>query len=83
MVPGNGIGKETVPEGLRLLDAAAARRFSFDLQLTHYDWSCETYKQTSRMMPEEGWTDCVTVTPSSEARWVGRACRTTSPFGVC
>ena len=51
--PGDGIGKETTPEGLRVLDAAA-RRFGFDLELTHYDWSCETYKQTGRMMPEDG-----------------------------
>jgi tartrate dehydrogenase/decarboxylase / D-malate dehydrogenase len=36
VVPGDGIGKETVPEGLRVLDAAA-RRFGFDLELKHYD----------------------------------------------
>ncbi|MCI0752662.1 tartrate dehydrogenase [Teichococcus vastitatis] len=53
VVPGDGIGKETTPEGLRVLDAAA-RRFGFDLQLKHYDWSCETYSRTGRMMPEDG-----------------------------
>ena len=53
VIPGDGIGKETVPEGLRVLDAAA-RRFGFDLELAHYDWSCETFKQTGRMMPEDG-----------------------------
>ena len=53
VIPGDGIGKETTPEGLRVLDAAA-RRFGFDLQLTHYDWSCETYARTGRMMPEDG-----------------------------
>ena len=53
VVPGDGIGKETVPEGLRVLDAAA-RRFGFDLTLSHYDWSCETYQKTGRMMPEDG-----------------------------
>jgi tartrate dehydrogenase/decarboxylase/D-malate dehydrogenase len=57
VIPGDGIGKETTPEGLRVLDAAA-RRFGFDLKLTEYDWSCETYKQTGRMMPETGWTGC-------------------------
>ena len=45
VIPGDGIGKETTPEGLRVLDAAA-RRFGFELDLTHYDWSCETYVQT-------------------------------------
>ena len=33
VIPGDGIGKETTPEGLRVLDAAA-RRFGFDLELT-------------------------------------------------
>ena len=52
-VPGDGIGKETVPEGLRVLDAAAAR-FGFTLQITDYDWSCERYARTGAMMPEDG-----------------------------
>ena len=53
VLPGDGIGKETVPEALKVLDAAS-RRFGFDLTLTHYDWSCETYKQTGAMMPADG-----------------------------
>lgn len=53
MIPGDGIGKETTPEGLRVLDAAASR-FGFALKLAHYDWSCETWKQTGKMMPDDG-----------------------------
>ncbi|HUN40159.1 MAG TPA: tartrate dehydrogenase [Acetobacteraceae bacterium] len=53
VLPGDGIGKETVPEALKVLDAAS-RRFGFGLSYTHYDWSCETYKQTGRMMPPDG-----------------------------
>ena len=53
VIPGDGIGKEVVPEGLRVLDAAAAR-FGFTLAYDHYDWSCETYKATGLMMPEDG-----------------------------
>lgn len=53
VIPGDGIGKETVPESLKVLDAAA-RRFGFDLELTHYDWSCETYKETGEFMPKDG-----------------------------
>ena len=53
VIPGDGIGKETVPEALRVLDAAASR-FGFTLKTTHYDWSCETYRKTGRMMPEDG-----------------------------
>ena len=53
VIPGDGIGKETVPESLKVLDAAA-RRFSFELDLKHYDWSCETFKETGKMMPDDG-----------------------------
>ena len=53
VIPGDGIGKEVVPEGLRVLDAAA-RKYGLDFSFDHYDWSCETYKKTGRMMPEDG-----------------------------
>ena len=53
VLPGDGIGKETVPESLKVLDAAA-RKYGFDLELTHYDWSCETYKESGVFMPKDG-----------------------------
>jgi tartrate dehydrogenase/decarboxylase/D-malate dehydrogenase len=52
-IPGDGIGQETVPEGMRVLDAAAAR-FGFALQYQHYDWSCARYQKTGTMMPPDG-----------------------------
>src|SRR2546422_1275458 len=52
-IPGDGIGKEVVPEGMRVLDAAG-RRFGFDIEWTTFDWSCERYTETGRMMPEDG-----------------------------
>jgi tartrate dehydrogenase/decarboxylase / D-malate dehydrogenase len=53
VIAGDGIGRETVPEGLRVLEAAA-RRFNFELASTEYDWSCDRYKRTGAMMPEDG-----------------------------
>lgn len=53
VIPGDGIGKEVMPEGLRVLEAAA-RRFGFELQPTHIDWaSCEHYEKTGAMMPAD------------------------------
>ncbi len=52
-IPGDGIGKETVPEGLRVLHAAATR-FGFGMQVQEYDWSCERYTKTGAMMPADG-----------------------------
>src|SRR5271166_3216762 len=53
VIPGDGIGRETVPEALRVLNAVS-RRFGFSLSLAEYDWSCETYKRTGAMMPYDG-----------------------------
>jgi tartrate dehydrogenase/decarboxylase/D-malate dehydrogenase len=53
VIPGDGIGKEVVPEGMRVLDAAASR-FGFALKPTDYAWSCETYARTGKMMPDDG-----------------------------
>jgi tartrate dehydrogenase/decarboxylase/D-malate dehydrogenase len=52
-IPGDGIGKEVVPEGIRVLDAVAKQHgLAFDWQ--HFDWSCERYANTGAMMPEDG-----------------------------
>ncbi len=53
VIPGDGIGKEVVPEGLRVLDAVAAK-FGLSFQYTHLDWSCEQYKATGTIMPADG-----------------------------
>jgi tartrate dehydrogenase/decarboxylase/D-malate dehydrogenase len=51
VIPGDGIGKEVMPEGLRVLQAAA-RRFGFALDLTPIEWaSCDYHQQTGQMMP--------------------------------
>ncbi len=52
-IPGDGIGKETVPEGMRVIEAAATR-FGFKLATTDYDWSCDRFKREGAMMPADG-----------------------------
>ena len=52
-IPGDGIGKEVMPEGLRVLQAAA-QRFGFALQVTPIDWaSCDYHLRTGRMLPDD------------------------------
>ena len=53
VIPGDGIGKEVVPEGQRVL-GAAAKRFGFELCWDEFEWSCEHYMRHNRMMPENG-----------------------------
>jgi tartrate dehydrogenase/decarboxylase/D-malate dehydrogenase len=52
VIEGDGIGREVVPEGIRVLEAAA-RRFDLSFSWRNFDWSCETYLKTGRMMPED------------------------------
>ena len=53
VIPGDGIGNEVVPEGLKVLDAIAPR-FGIEFDYGHFDWSCERYLETGAMMPEDG-----------------------------
>lgn len=53
IIPGDGIGREVMPAALGVLDAVAASA-NFALDYRHFDWSCETWHATGRMMPEDG-----------------------------
>jgi tartrate dehydrogenase/decarboxylase/D-malate dehydrogenase len=53
VIMGDGIGKEVVPEGMRVLDVAA-HRYGFTLAWTPFPWSCEYYGSTGEMMPKNG-----------------------------
>ena len=53
VIPGDGIGNEVVPEGLRVLEAAG-KKFGLSFELTHLDYSCERFAKTGKMMPDDG-----------------------------
>jgi len=53
VIPGDGIGNEVVPEGIKVLEAAA-HRFGVELAWQHFPWSCAWYRKTGRMMPADG-----------------------------
>ncbi len=53
LIPGDGIGMEVMPEGVRVLEAAASKH-NLSLDWQEFDWSCETYLKTGSMMPEDG-----------------------------
>jgi tartrate dehydrogenase/decarboxylase/D-malate dehydrogenase len=56
VIPGDGIGKEVMTEGVRVLETAASK-FGFDLQLDHFDFSSyDYYAKHGRMLPED-WKD--------------------------
>jgi len=55
-IPGDGIGKEVVPEGLKVLKEAA-QKHQFKINFTEYDFaSCDYYKKHGKMLPDD-WKD--------------------------
>ncbi|MBW7902119.1 MAG: tartrate dehydrogenase [Rhodocyclaceae bacterium] len=53
VIPGDGIGNEVMPEGLRVVQAAAAK-FDLPLSFQPFDWAnCDYYQRTGRMMPDD------------------------------
>ena len=53
VIPGDGIGKEVVPEGQKALEAAA-RKHGFTLDWKHFDWSCDRFLKSGEFMPMDG-----------------------------
>ncbi|MEJ2217130.1 MAG: tartrate dehydrogenase [Gemmatimonadota bacterium] len=53
VIPGDGIGREVVDEGMRVLEAAGSR-YGIDFVWQSFPWGCDYYRETGRMMPEDG-----------------------------
>jgi tartrate dehydrogenase/decarboxylase/D-malate dehydrogenase len=54
VLPGDGIGKEIMPEALSVLSAVQERQGTFRLQTDTYPWGCEHYLETGVVMPKDG-----------------------------
>ena len=71
VIAGDGIGREVVPEGIRVLEAVGSR-FGLSYKWDAFDWSCERFHKTlldefriftfQRTGLAKG--DCVRVTPT-------------------
>lgn len=48
VIAGDGIGREAMPEGLRVLQAAATR-YQLPLRFDEFGWSCDYYLKHGRM----------------------------------
>ena len=55
LIPGDGIGKEVIPEGVRVLEKLAAV-FDFQLHFNEFPYSCGYYIKHGKMMPPDGLT---------------------------
>lgn len=54
VIAGDGIGPEVIDEGVKVLKEVARIDGGFDFEFTYFPWGCEYYKETGRMMAEDG-----------------------------
>ena len=84
VIPGDGIGKEVVPEGIAVAGGGGAASSASSFDWSDFDWSCETLRQDrpddagGRARPDRGRS-----MPSFSARSAIPACPTTSRCGGC
>ena len=53
-IPGDGIGKEVVPAGRRVMEALAASSSAFRFEFDDFDWGGDHYRRHGVMMPVDG-----------------------------
>jgi tartrate dehydrogenase/decarboxylase/D-malate dehydrogenase len=53
-IPGDGIGKEVVPAGRRVLEALVAANPSLHFEFEDFDWGADHYRAHGVMMPADG-----------------------------
>lgn len=54
VIPGDGIGQEVTPEGVRVLDAVSRVTGDFKLKYAYFPWGCDYYLKHGSMMPADG-----------------------------
>lgn len=54
VIAGDGIGPEVIAEGVKVLNAVATVDGGFRFDFTYFPWGCDYYRETGRMMPEDG-----------------------------
>jgi tartrate dehydrogenase/decarboxylase/D-malate dehydrogenase len=55
VIGGDGIGPEVTEQAVRVADAAVSRQERVALEWQRLPWSSAFYKQTGKMMPDDGW----------------------------
>lgn len=54
VIPGDGIGKEVVPEAIKVLETVANVHGGLSFDFTEFPWSSDYYLEHEKMMPEDG-----------------------------
>jgi tartrate dehydrogenase/decarboxylase/D-malate dehydrogenase len=54
VIPGDGIGQEVTPQGVRVLDAVSSVTRAFEFRYEYFPWGCQYYLEHGVMMAEDG-----------------------------
>ena len=54
VIGGDGIGPEVIDEGIKVLNEVAELDGNFRFEFTRFPWGCDYYKETGKMMPDDG-----------------------------
>ena len=54
VIAGDGIGPEVIGEGVKILKEVARLDGGFEFDFTYFPWGCDFYKQTGKMMDDDG-----------------------------
>ena len=54
VVAGDGVGPEVMEEGKKVLGALSSHMGSMHFQFTEFPWGSDYYRETGRMMPDDG-----------------------------
>ena len=54
VIAGDGIGPEVIAEGIKVLEEVSRMDGSFKFEFTHFPWGCDYYKETGKMMADDG-----------------------------
>jgi tartrate dehydrogenase/decarboxylase/D-malate dehydrogenase len=54
VIAGDGIGREVIPAGMDVMDAAADVVGNLELKWQRFEWGCDYYLRTGQMMPDTG-----------------------------
>ena len=54
VIAGDGIGPEVIAEGVKVLEEVARLDGNFKFEFTYFPWGCEFYKETGKMMDDDG-----------------------------
>ena len=81
-IPGDGIGTEVIEAGLKVLRVLEEKDGGFKLNVEHFPWGSDYYREHGIMMPEDGPDQIRDVDAiRSEERRVGKECRSRwSPY---